>query len=78
MVWSLRLDGFYIPEGWHLYYMVIDNGEGGNAPPDQFWGIVLASDVDFCGQLVPASASWTPEGRSWSIYPGCRWVNTGQ
>lgn len=38
-------------QGYHLYFMLIDNGEGANAPPDRFLPFVISHPqfIDVCG-----------------------------
>ncbi|HSG67918.1 MAG TPA: hypothetical protein VK994_04370 [Bacteroidales bacterium] len=54
---------FFNP-GWHMYFKVIDNGQGNNAPPDQFGSLIVfsAPEQSNCGVL-------TPDNPFWSILP---------
>ena len=45
----------------HMYFKVIDNGQGNNAPPDQFNGIIVFSpaQISRCGEYVPSHPLWS-------------------
>lgn len=45
-------------EGTHMYFKVIDNGQGNNAPADQFNGIIGFSPVLQCGIWTPSSTKF--------------------
>lgn len=45
--------------GNHLYFKVIDNGQGNNAPADQFSTFLAISPVSRCGVYTPDYFLWT-------------------
>lgn len=44
--------------GNNLYFRVVDNGQGNNAPTDQYSGTLVISGSSRCGILVPSNPSW--------------------
>ncbi len=53
--------GFPFGVGDYMYFKVIDNGEGNNAPADQFVGAIRLkkNPNSRCGIWVPSHASWS-------------------
>lgn len=44
--------------GDHIYFKIIDNGQGNNADPDQFNGIISFSEESQCGVWNPSKIRW--------------------
>jgi hypothetical protein len=49
-----------IGPGWHVYFKVIDNGQGNNDPADQFFTAISFTPppASQCGIWTPGSAKW--------------------
>lgn len=47
--------------GKYVYFKVIDNGQGNNADPDQYHGLIGTSSSSLCGLVPPSDTSaWPP------------------
>jgi hypothetical protein len=51
-------DGFFVPVGWYVYFRVIDNGEGSNAPADQIRSVLWGAPYLDCDAFHPDSDFW--------------------
>ena len=45
--------------GSHVYFRVIDNGQGNNAPPDQMDAVIFIFPYSLCGEVTPSSDMWS-------------------
>lgn len=61
--------------GWNLYFKVIDNGEGANAPADLYGNALIFSPTSQCGVYTPDFFLWDLVGTSPVIAPGSVKVN---
>jgi len=66
-------DQAFFGVGGHYYFAVIDNGQGNNAPPDQYSNV--AALFPACGIFLPGDFIWTLFGFSDVEAPGSVKVN---
>lgn len=64
-----------IAVGSHVYFKVIDNGEGSNAPADQFGALVAFSADSKCGVYTPDYGLWYILAPADVLAPGSVKVN---